>query len=143
MKLLFFLLGACAVAHADTVLLFRHHDAEHLNWDLERHLRVALHNAHLELPQFESFRHNHGVYILRVVVPEHLHTEFVCALRRSDEQLNYWIDHLAPIDKKEDWEVKGMFDVWDGKLAIQKGHSWRTLLLALKNERTASECSQR
>jgi hypothetical protein len=135
MKLQLLLLCCIATlaAAADTTIVFRHHDAEHLNWDLERHLQVALHNAHLELPQFERFNHK-GVHILRVVVPEQLFAKFVCALRASDEQLNYWIDHLAPMDKKEEWHVQSDTET-------KSGHSWRTLLQMLKSEVSASECS--
>ncbi len=126
-------------------IVFAHADAQHIEWNLKRHLDTAFHHAGLQdAVKVDVWQKPTPRLVL--TFPSGLQESVWCALRISDAQANYWTSHLQWNNPTETFVLHGKPEsrLLGYKLDLRgeyKGKSWREVLDVAMREVSAWECS--
>jgi hypothetical protein len=124
-------------------IVFAHKDAQHIEWNVKRHLDTAFHHAGLQV-KMDMWQKPSPRLVL--TFPLDKQQDVWCALRTSDVQANYWTSHLQWNDPTETFVLHGKPEsrLLGYKLDARgeyKGQSWREVLDVAMREVSAWECT--
>jgi hypothetical protein len=148
MKLLcaLLLVAAAVMAEKPIRIVFAHADAQHIEWDLKRHLDTAFHHANLQDVVVMTMWQKPTPRLV-LAFPPTRQKDVWCALRTSDAQANYWTSSLQWNDVTETYVLheRPNGSLLGHKLNMHgeyKGQSWRDVLDVAMREVSAWECAK-